>query len=154
MIEYGSVYLVVRDFEKSLEFYKKLFQTDVSAQNQTRFAIFHAGGLCICIMNGYFDRDHPDKVREVREENPLYDDYAAVAAAENSRKVVINLGTPDLRREYERIKALQIGSDLTEIRCINAGSPYWYFCLLDPDGNPVEITGGYEPETGEIGSKD
>lgn len=150
MIEFGSVYLVVRDFEKSLDFYKKLFETDVSAQNKSRFAIFNAGGLCLCILNGYFDRDNPDKVIEEKEFNPLYDDYSAVADAENSRKTVINLGTSDLKKEYERVKALNIGSELTSIRYINAGTPYWYFCLLDPDGNTVEIAGGYTPKDGHL----
>lgn len=150
MIEFGSIYLVARDFEKSVDFYKKLFETEVSAQNKTRFAIFNAGGLCLCILNGYFDRDNPDKVTEEREYNPLYDNYAAVADKENNRKVVINLGTPDLKKEYERIKALGIGSNLTNIRYINAGTPYWYFCLLDPDGNTIEIAGGYTPKGGQL----
>lgn len=149
MIEFGSVYLVVRDFESSVDFYKKLFETEVSAQNQTRFAVFNKGGLCLCLLNGYFDRDNPDKVVKAGEHGPLYDDYAAVADSGNSRKAVLNFGTPDLRKEYERVKALKIGSDLTEIRYINAGTPYWYFCLSDPDGNPVEITGGFTPAAGE-----
>lgn len=150
MIEFGSIYLVANDFEKSLDFYKKLFEADVSAQNKTRFAIFNAGGLCLCILNGYFDRDNPDKVTEEREYNALYDNYAAIANAENNRKVVINLGTSDLKKEYERIKSLNIGSDLTKIRYINAGTPYWYFCLLDPDGNIIEICGGYTPQNGHL----
>ncbi len=148
MIEFGSIYLIVRDFDKSVDFYKKLLEVDVSAQNKTRFAIFNTGGLCLCILNGYFDRDNPDKVIEERKYNPLYDNFAATADAENNRKVVINLGTSDLAKEYERIKALNIGSDLTDIRYINAGTPYWYFCLLDPDGNTVEVAGGYTPKNG------
>ena len=78
------------------------------------------------------------------EYNPLFDDYAAVMKSHNSGKIVINLGTPDLRKEYERIKGLRIASDLTEIRYINAGTPYWFFCLCDPDGNVIEVTGSYE----------
>lgn len=150
MIEFGSVYLVVRDFEKSLDFYKKLLETEVSAQNQTRFAIFHKGGLCLCLLNGYFDRDNPRKVALKGERNPLYDDYTAIAESPNSRKAVLNFGTPDLRAEYERVKSLNIGSRITEIRYINAGTPYWYFSLSDPDGNPIEITGGYSPTAEEL----
>ena len=145
MIEFGSVYLVVRDFEKSLGFYKKLLETEVSAQNKTRFAIFNKGGLCLCLLNGYFDRDHPDCVVAEGERNPLYDDYLSVAESVNSRKAVLNFGTSDLKKEYERIKSLNLGSDLTEIRYLNAGTPYYYFCLSDPDGNPVEITGIFRP---------
>ncbi len=25
-------------------------------------------------------------------------------------------------------------------------SPYWYFTFMDPDGNPIEITGNYTEE--------
>ena len=42
-----------------------------------------------------------------------------------------------------------LGSDLTEIRYINAGTPYWYFLLKDLDGNTIEITGNYN-ESGDI----
>ncbi len=150
MIESGSIYLIVRDFEKAVDFYKKLFETNVSAQNKNRFAVFNAGGLCLCILNGYYDRDNPDKVTEVKKYNRLYDDFASVADAENSKKAVINLVTSDLKSERERIKALGIGSNLTDIRYIDAGAPYRYFCLLDCDGNIIEITGDYTPEDGQL----
>ena len=61
----------------------------------------------------------------------------------NSGKIVINLCTDDLKKEYNRIKDLGIGTDLTDIRYVNAGSSYWYFCLKDLDGNTIEITGDY-----------
>lgn len=145
MIESGLVYLVVRDFETSLAFYRKLLEKDVSACNQTRFAIFHVGGLCLCLLNGNFDAEHPDLVEKKGPYCPLFDDYAAIAESPNSGKAVINLITSDLKKEYERIRKLGLGSDLTEIRYINAGTPYWYFCLCDPDGNIIEITGEYRP---------
>ncbi len=151
MIDNGSIYLVVRDFEKSIDFYKKLLEKDVSAQNKTRFAIFNVGSLCLCMLNGFYDKENPDKVVFGGDRNPLYDNYVAVSAdKDNSRKFVINLGTPDLRKEYERIKALDIGSDLTGIQYVNAGTPYWFFCLRDPDGNTIEITGIYTPQKGEL----
>lgn len=148
MIESGLVYLVVRDFEKSLAFYKKLLERDVSAQNKTRFAVFHVGSFCLCLLNGKYDAEHPDSIEQAGAYHPLYDDYAAIAESPNTRKVVINLGTPDLQKEFERIKAVCIGSDLTEIRYLNAGTPYWFFCLCDPDGNIIEITGDYKPKKG------
>ena len=66
-----------------------------------------------------------------------------IADSENSRKIFINLGVADLKAEYERIEELGIASDLTPIRYIEVFSPYWYFTFKDPDGNPIEITGGY-----------
>ncbi len=150
MLESGSVYLIVRDFERSLSFYKQLLERDVSSQNKTRFAIFYVGSLCLCLLNGRFDAEHPEQVERAGEFDPRYDDFAAVAERPNSGKIVINLGTPDLKKEYARIREKRIGSDLTEIRYMNARSPYWYFCLLDPDGNVIEITGGYAPEGGAL----
>ena len=144
MIKTGSIYLVVKDFEKSLEFYKQLLEKDVSAQNKTRFAIFNVNGLCLCLMNGYFDAKNPEQVTTAGKYYEEYDNMVAIAEQENPGKVVINLGTDDLKAEHERISGFGIGQDLTEIRYINAGSPYYYFCLQDPDGNTIEITGPYE----------
>lgn len=56
----------------------------------------------------------------------------------------INLGVDDLDKEYQRIAELGIGKNLTPIRYLNVFSPYWYFTFMDPDGNPIEITGAYE----------
>ena len=67
-----------------------------------------------------------------------------IVHAENNRKVFINLGVDDLDREHRRIAELGIGSGLTPIRYLHVFSPYWYFTLKDPDGNPVEITGPHE----------
>lgn len=114
MIKSGSIYLVVKDFNKSLDFYKQLLEKDVLAQNKTRFAIF--------------------------------DFLVVIAEKENPGKIVVNLGTDDLGAEYERIRKLGIGRNVTDIRYINAGSPYYYFSLQDPDGNTVEITGPFEEE--------
>ena len=148
MLETGSIYLVVRDFDQSVYFYKKLLEKNVSAQNKTRFAVFNIGSFYLSLLNGKFDAQHPEQVEHTGRFIPLYDDFAAVTEKQNSGKIVINLCTPDLRKEYERVKELHIASDMTEIRYINAGSPYWFFCLRDPDGNVIEITGGYTPEGG------
>ena len=63
-----------------------------------------------------------------------------------NRKVFINLDVPDLQEEYNRIVSLGIATELTPIRYLNVFSPYWYFTFMDPDGNPIEITGGYKEE--------
>ncbi len=142
-MRYGSIYLVVRDFEKSLDFYEKILDMKVSASNDTRFAVFNSSGLNICLMNGYYDNYHKDRIKTKGEYYPEYDDMSIIADSENSRKIFINLGVADLKAEYERIEELGIASDLTPIRYIEVFSPYWYFTFKDPDGNPIEITGGY-----------
>lgn len=143
-MRYGSVYLVVKDFHKSLDFYEKLLEMKVSATNGERFAVFNNSGLNICLLNGYYDAEHPDHIETKGEDYPIYDDTSAIANSENNRKVFINLCVPDLQEEHDRIISLGIANELTPIRYINVFSPYWYFTFLDPDGNPIEITGAYE----------
>ena len=58
----GSIYLIVNDFEKTLDFYEKLLKMPVTSKNMSRFAQFVFEGHNISIMNGHFDADHPDKV--------------------------------------------------------------------------------------------
>lgn len=149
MITYSSIYLIAKDFDKSISFYRALFEKDVHAQNKTRFAIFDTKGLSLAIMNGSFDMEHPDEVLTKGEYCALYDDMEPIMEAANCGKVVINLNTDDLQAEYERIKFLDIGTNLTKIRYINAKNPYYYFCLKDPDGNTIEITGSYNGEIEE-----
>lgn len=143
MITFGTIYIITQDFEGTLEFYKKLFERDVAAQNKTRFACFQIDGLGLSVMNGKFDAAYPEEVVRKGDEYALYDDMEQIAYNPNGGKVVINLCTDDLKKEYHRIKTLGIGTDLTDIRYINAGMPYWYFCLKDLDGNTIEITGNY-----------
>ena len=85
-----------------------------------RFAIFNIDGLCLSVMNGYFDSEHPEKVTT---KGKVYE-------------------------EYDRICALGI-SKQTEIRYINARNPYYYFSMKDPDDNTIEITGPYDEIGGE-----
>lgn len=144
MITYGSIYLIVKDFDQSVDFYKKLLQADVVNQNKKRFAIFQIDGLHLSIMSGSFDVEHSDQVVREGKYYKEYDDMITIMNASNPGKVVINLCTDDLRKEHQRISDLQIGTNLTEIRYINARMPYYYFSMKDCDGNIIEITGKYE----------
>lgn len=144
MLRYVSVYLVVKNFEKSVDFYEKILDMKVTIKNGTRFAVFDNDGLNICLMNGYYDVMNKEKVTTKGDYWELYDNFKVIAENENTRKVFINLGVDDLKAEYERIKTLRIADNLTPIRYINVFSPYWYFTFTDPDGNPIEITGGYD----------
>lgn len=146
MYTYGSIYLIAEDFDQSISFYRALFERDVLNQNKNRFAVFDINGLTLSIMNGKFDREHSDEVETKGEYCALYDDHTSIVKMQNCGKVVINLSVDDLQAEYERVKALDIAENLTKIRYINAGNPYYYFCLQDPDGNTIEITGKYEGE--------
>jgi len=56
----GSIYLVVKDFNKSINFYEKLLEIKVTAKNMERFAQFEFEGHNISIMNGYFDNPNSE----------------------------------------------------------------------------------------------
>lgn len=56
--------------------------------------------------------------------------------------MILNFVVQDLKKEYKRIQQLQIG-EMSEIMYINIFHPYYYFNVLDPDGNMIEITGQY-----------
>lgn len=143
MIDFGNIYLIAEDFEKSVEFYKTLFEKDVDAQNKTRYAIFSVNGLGLSILNGKFDIEHPDEVVHKGQYCDIYDNMQKIMDNPNTHKIVINLCTDDLQKEYDRICALGLGSEISRIRYINARMPYYYFSMLDPDGNIIEITGAY-----------
>ncbi len=147
----GSVYLIAKDFNKSVEFYEKLLEMKVSKQNMERFAMFEFDGHCIAIMNGYFDTHNADKVVHKGEYNAYFDDLEQIAQIPNSRKVVLNFWDEDLRQEYMRVKHLNITDNITKIKYVCNVCPYYYFQLTDPDGNVIEVTGEYTPDEGEFG---
>ena len=145
-MRYGSVYLIVKDFDKSVSFYENVLDMKVSSVNGKRFAMFNHKGFILCLMNGYYDSENPGQAETRGGYWEIYDNQSKIADSLNTRKVFINLGVENLKAEYNRIRALGITTQMTEIRFINVFSPYWYFTFMDPDGNPIEITGGYTEE--------
>lgn len=117
----GSIYLIVRDFEKSIRFYEQFLSMTVSTRNcGNRFAEFFFDNKCLALMNEdklpghhYRDGDH---------------------------KFVLNFWVEDLKREHERLSDLNIGK-MTGICKVHDG--YYYFNVYDPDNNVCEITGGH-----------
>ena len=139
----GSVYLVVKDFRKSIGFYEKLLGIPLSSENNGRFASFYFEGHCISIMNGLFDTENPDKV--TRKGGDDSDILRKNALAPNTHKFTFNFCADDLRASHERIKQLRIAEDLSPIKYFCYVAPYYYFHLTDPDGNMIEVTGKYTP---------
>ncbi len=121
-IHLGSVYLIARDFEKSITFYEKLLSMTVSTRNcGNKFAEFFFDNKCLALMN----------------ENNLSGHHYE----DGDYKFVLNFWVEDLAREYNRLKGLNIGK-MTEIEKVHEG--YYYFNIYDPDNNVCEITGGYK----------
>lgn len=149
-MQLGSVYLIVDDFQRSIDFYEKLLEMPVSHQNMNRFAVFEGKGQCISLMNAHFDAQNPEKVVLRGEVDPYFDDLEAIAALPNTRKAVLNFWTEDLRQEHRRVQGLGCADKLTPVKYVCNVSPYYYFQLSDPDGNVIEVTGEYQPELGEL----
>lgn len=119
----GSIYLIVKDFEKSVDFYEKFLgiKVDDRCRSSNRFVEFHFDDKCISLMN------ESNLIGHCTDLNSAY-------------KFVQNYWVEDLIAEYERVKKLDIGA-VTEIR--EAYPTYNYFHLTDPDNNIIEVTGGY-----------
>ncbi len=45
MITNGNIYIITRNFDAAVDFYKKLFERDVLSQNKTRYASFQIDGF-------------------------------------------------------------------------------------------------------------
>jgi len=146
----GSIYLIVNDFRKSIEFYEKLLEIPVTSENKDRFAQFIFEGHNISLMNGHFDAENPDKIILKGECSDFFENTKHRALAPNTHKFVFNFWDEDLRTEYERIKDLNITENLSKIKYFEYVSPYYHFHLTDPDGNIIEITGNYTPDEGEF----
>ncbi len=116
----GSIYLIVKDFQRSVAFYEQLLGITVSTKNSNIFAEFFFDHQCISLMN---------------EANLPGHDYRG----NGDYKFVLNFWVNYLSIEHERLKDLAIG-EITEIR--QASPTYSYFHLHDPDGNVIEVTGG------------
>lgn len=119
----GSIYLVVKDFEKSIEFYEKFLGIKVGdrCRSGNKFVEFYFDNKCLSLMN------ESNIIGHCTDLNSPY-------------KFVQNYWVEDLLTEHERVKALNIGS-VTEI--LEAYPTYNYFHLTDPDNNIIEVTGGY-----------
>ena len=85
-MRYGSIYLIVKDFDKSVSFYEKIFDMKVSATNGKRFAQFNNKGLNLCLMNGHYDSENPSQVVIKGEYWEIYDNQSEIANKLRSRR--------------------------------------------------------------------
>jgi lactoylglutathione lyase len=129
VLHLGSIYLVVKNFRQSIDFYEKLLSMRMSTINPGVFAEFYFDNQNISIMSESNLPGHNTTINDT--------------TGHNDHKFVLNFWIPDLSAEYERVKSLNIGR-ITNI--IQANSRYYFFNVYDPDGNVIEITGSYKPD--------
>ncbi|MCL2531193.1 MAG: helix-turn-helix domain-containing protein [Oscillospiraceae bacterium] len=128
VLHLSSVYLIVKNFQKSIDFYEKFLSMRMSSINPGVFAEFYFDNQNISIMSESNLPGHNTTINDT--------------TGHNDHKFVLNFWIECLRCEHQRVKSLNIG-EVTDIR--NAHTDYWYFNVYDPDNNEIEITGGYEP---------
>ncbi len=136
----GTTYIFVSDIKKSLEFYSILFQENPIYANDDRWIQFSNK---IALYNKAYDAKIIAKEPSERFNQAYIDDFYKDKGILKNNLVVFNFEVEDLKREYERLKEANIG-EISELMYVNVHMPYWYFNIIDPDGNTLEITGKYE----------
>lgn len=145
MLHLGSTYLIVNNMEKSINFYEKLLDMKPTKKNFDRWAQFNFEGNCIALFNKAYDTNLINSGNNLSEYyNDAYLKYFKQRKIIYGNNTVLNFWIEDLIKEYKRLELLQIG-DMSEIMYLNISSPYHFFTVTDPDGNTIEITGGYNP---------
>lgn len=136
----GTTYIFVNDIKKSLKFYSVLFQENPLYSNDDRWIQF---GNKIALYNKAYDAKIIGKEASERFNQAYIDDFYKDKGVPKNNLVVFNFEVEDLKREYERLKEANIG-EISELMYVNVHMPYWYFNIIDPDGNTLEITGNLE----------
>ncbi|MCI9446306.1 MAG: VOC family protein [Lachnospiraceae bacterium] len=136
----GTTYIFVADIKKSVDFYSKLLQEEPKKANDGRWVQFSNK---IAMYNKAYDAEIIGTEPSERFNQAYIDDFYRDTGVPKNNLVVFNFDVEDLKSEYERLKRLDIGK-VSELMYVNVHMPYWYFNIVDPDGNTLEITGKYE----------
>jgi len=133
----GTTYISVSDMKKSVDFYKKLLNEEPIKANDNRWVQFHNK---IALYNKSYDARIIGTEPSERFNQAYIDDFYKDTGEPKNNLVVFNFVVEDLKSEYERVKGLNIG-EVSKLMYVNVHMPYWYFNVIDPDGNTIEITG-------------
>lgn len=136
----GTTYIIVNDINKSMDFYSKLLQEEPIKANDDRWVQFSNK---IALYNKAYDARIIGTEPSERFNQAYIDDFYKDTGAPKNNLVVFNFDVDDLKSEYERLKGLDIG-EVSELMYVNVHMPYWYFNIIDPDGNTLEIARKYE----------
>lgn len=137
----GTTYICVNDIEKSLRFYRLLLQKEPLYCNDDRWIAFDCGNQ-IALYNKKYDEKLLKEANSTHFNQAYIDDFLKEDYPKKNNIVIFNFEVEDLKSEYERIKSLGIGQ-VSEIMYVNVHMPYYYFNIIDPDGNVLEIAGNY-----------
>ncbi len=137
----GTTYICVQDMEKSLNFYRAILQQEPLYCNDDRWIAFDCGNQ-IALYNKKYDEKLLKESDKIHFNQAYLDEFYREEDSKKNNIIILNFEVDDLKTEYERIKNLNIG-DVSEIMYVNVHMPYYYFNVVDPDGNVLEIAGNY-----------
>lgn len=138
----STTYICVKDVEKSLQFYKFFLQKEPLYQNDNRWIVFDCGNL-LALYNRKYDEELIKEFHDIHFNQAYIDNFFNEDKYKKNNIVVFNFEVNDLKSEYQRIKSLGLG-EVSQIMYVNVHMPYYYFDVIDPDGNILEVTGHYE----------
>ena len=136
----GTAYIYVSDIKKSVDFYSKLLQEKPLKANDDRWIQFSNK---IALYNKAYDAEIIGKTPDEKFNQAYIDEFFRDTGERKNNIVVFNFDVEDLKSEHIRLKELNIGV-VSDLMYVNVHMPYWYFNIIDPDGNTLEITGKYE----------
>ena len=137
-MELYSTYIETDKFDEVVGFYEKIFQTKGNVYTKNRWIEFDFENK-LAIYNRLYDEK---KIKSEDLKNCYNDEYIKNFNIDRGEKknniVTFNFYTSNLKKEYERIKKINI-CNMSEIMYVNITEPYYYFNIYDPEGNTIEI---------------
>ena len=141
-MELASTYIETDKFDEVVSFYETIFEKKGNIYTENRWIEFDFGNK-LSIYNKLYDK----KIIENDFSNNHYNEeyiknYNTIEKERKNNIIILNFYTEDLKKEFERIKKLNI-CKISEIMYVNIKEPYYYFNIYDPEENTIEICGKY-----------
>ncbi len=137
-MELYSTYIETDMFDEVVDFYEKVFQKKGNVYTPNRWTEFDFGNK-LSIYNKLYDKEKIDSGEVKENYNTAYIDNLNAEIGERKNNIItLNFYTENLNEEYNRIKNLNI-CKMSKIMYVNITEPYYYFNILDPEGNTIEI---------------
>lgn len=144
-MELCCTYIETDNFEETVNFYEKVFQTKGNIYTKNRWVEFDFGNK-LSIYNRKYDIENIKEDNTNKNYNKEYINNFNIKKEKATNNIIIlNFYTDNLKEEFNRIKKLNI-CEVSEIMYVNITEPYYYFNIYDPAGNTIEICGNYNNE--------
>lgn len=144
-MELCSIYIETDKFDEVVNFYEKVFQKKGSVYTKNRWIEFDFGNK-LSIYNRLYDVEKiKNNTSSINFNKQYIDNFQPPKERNYNNIITLNFKTNDLKKEYDRIKKLNL-CEVSEIMYVNITEPYYYFNIYDPEGNTIEIYGDYIDE--------